>query len=608
VATDPAIVVDDLSFRYLGRKRSALSNVSFAVETGETLLVLGPSGGGKSTLALCLNGLIPHSIGGEMTGRVLIAGQDTRDATVAELSQSVGVVFQDPDSQLCMLRVDDEIAFGLENVRVPSHAMPGRIARALGLVGLAGRERARIDRLSGGTRQRVALAAVLALETRLLVFDEPTSNLDPVGADEVVAAITALRQRGDRTLVIVEHRLDQLISLVDRVLVLDDEGRVAALGTPRDVMREQAPLLERLGVWVPQVVDVARRLAIRGARPEPFPLTVEEAVLAYGPGITTPSRPSLPPDQPACTRHVARDPAIQISHLSHAYGGGVVALRDVSLTVPSGAFVAVVGPNGSGKSTLARHLIGSLRAPAGVVRVRGRDVRSTSAADLARLVGYVFQNPEHQFVARTAFDELAFGLRLRGDAAEQIDEEVGEMLASFGLDQLARANPFSLSHGEKRRLSVATMLILGQDVVVLDEPTFGQDRQNTDALMSRLVRLNQAGRTVVMITHDPRLVAEYADTVIALVDGRIAYHGPTAGAFASGEVARAAKLQPPPVLDLARKLGQLDPSFPPVARVDDFVDALAARLGLGPEQTESRVQSHLPGARAVTALSRRGHA
>jgi energy-coupling factor transport system ATP-binding protein len=613
VIATPAIEVADLSFRYRGRKRPALTGVFFGVRPGETLLILGPSGGGKSTLALCLNGLIPHSVGGELSGQVKVAGRDVASKPVADLARTVGLVFQDPDAQFCMVRVDDELAFGLENLRVPPAEMGPRLRQALATVGLPGTERARIDRLSGGTRQRVALASVLAMEPSILVFDEPTSNLDPAGAEEVFAVIARLKAAGGRTIVLIEHRLDELMGLVDRVLVLGPTGSPLAFGPPAEVLEAHAEELARLGVWVPQVSEAANRLRASGARFTPYPITVEQAAAAFGPLVAAggaaggwerphperphpghPSRVPLPPGGVSlplplgeagrsrvrasldATPSSDAESAIDIRHLSYTFPTGLLALSDVSLSVPRGAFFALVGPNGAGKSTLARHLIGDLRPPRGTVSLLGRDGHALASRDLTRLVGYVFQNPEHQFVARSVFDELAFGLRLQHVPEPVLTERVEQMLADFGLGLLARANPFTLSHGEKRRLSVATALILEPEILVLDEPTFGQDRQNTVALMAKLHALNEAGRTIVLITHDMRLVAEHAQQVAVLIDGKVAAVGGVGALFGDSSLLQRARLVAPPLLRLSRRLAQGSPGFPDRATVGSFVRAVEA--------------------------------
>ncbi len=575
----PIIRVERLSFRYRGRKRPALRELTFDVRPGETLLVLGPSGSGKSTLTLCLNGLIPHSIPGELTGRVEVVGQSVAESSTAAMAQRVGLVFQDPEAQFCLLRVDDEIAFGLENLRVDRAAMPGRIERALDLMHLTSDRRSRIDHLSGGMRQRVALASVLAMEPPVLVFDEPTSNLDPVGVREVFASIAELKRRGDRTIVVVEHRLDELIDLVDRILVLGPEGTLLALGRPEPVLRDHAADLEAFGVWIPQVSEVASRLVRGGVSLNTYPITLDGAFATFSRLLRERAgRP--PPGEPGATsrRSETASPAIEIRRLSHTFPSGRIGLREVDLTVSRGAFFAIVGPNGAGKSTLAMHLIGWIRPPPGAVSVLGHDVRTTPVRELTRLVGYVFQNPEHQFVARTVFDELAFGLRLRGLPEADVRERVEAMLADFGLAALGRANPYTLSHGEKRRLSVATMLILGQPVLILDEPTFGQDRKNTAALMAKLADLNRAGQTILMITHDLRLVAEYAHEAAVLVDGTIVRRGTPGDLFSDIGLLERAHLAVPPLLDLSQRLAGVEPTFPTVATVDRFVAAIASFL------------------------------
>ncbi|MBX6772956.1 MAG: ABC transporter ATP-binding protein [Chloroflexi bacterium] len=601
----PAIVVEDLSFSYPGQVRPVLEHLSFTVAQGETLLILGPSGSGKSTLALCLNGLIPHAIPGEMRGRVLVEGRDTVATPTAELARTVGIVFQDPDSQFCMLRVDDEIAFGLENLNVPRSEMAARIQRALNLVGMTGASRTRIDHLSGGERQRVALAAVLALDPAILVLDEPTSNLDPAGAEDFFATIGRLRARRDRTIIIIEHRLDSVMHLTDRILVLGPGGRRIALGPPTEILSVYGRTLDELGIWIPQVSEVANRLRQAGIHPDPYPVTIAGAVEAFRRIVMeTPGReggahngdalPSLPdavasnalvamqPASPPAGRRMEAPVAVEITGLSYCYPGGARALQEVSLAVPTGAFVAIVGPNGAGKSTLAAHLIGSLPAPRGVVRLFGRDIRAIPSRELPRFVGYVFQNPEHQFVARTVYDELAFGLRVQGRTESEIGRIVQAVLTDFGLQDHAAANPFTLSHGEKRRLSVATMLVLDQPILLLDEPTFGQDRANTRSLMERLVALNRAGRTIIMITHDLRLVAEYAQEVALLVEGTLIFRGRPEHLFARTDLLARGRLTVPPLIQVSRALAAVDPSFPLTATVEDLVRCLCERAGRPP--------------------------
>ncbi|HUX86004.1 MAG TPA: ABC transporter ATP-binding protein [Chloroflexota bacterium] len=582
-----AIRLENVSFRYAGRRLPTLQHLSLTVERGETLLVLGPSGCGKSTLALCLNGLIPHSIAGEMEGQVEVAGHDVAETPVSTLARSVGIVFQDPDSQFCMLRTDDEVAFGLENLAIPPAEMPARIERSLRTVGLGHVSRERIDRLSGGARQRLALACVLALDPSILIFDEPTSNLDPTGAADVFAEIARLKRSGDHTIVIVEHRLDQSVQLADRVLVLGPGGVPVAHGSPLDVFRGNADLLDEYGIWIPQVSELANQLRRHGLSVEPYPITLDQAAAGVarliGPGLG--AKHASPPALAVPTPDYERDPlaqsgmppAVEICQLTYHYSRRKVALDAASLRIPDGSFFAIVGPNGAGKSTLASHLIGTIRPPRGTVRIFGRDIRELSERELTETVGYVFQNPEHQFVAQSVFDELAFGLRIRGLPEAEIRDRVEATLSEFGLASLGRANPFTLSLGEKRRLSVAAMLVLGQRILVLDEPTFGQDRKNTTALLAKLVKLNREGNTIIMITHDVRLVAEYASDVALLVDGKVVTTGPPAQLFDDPSLLSLGHLVPPPILALSRMIAQTDATFPPEATIDAFLTEVLRR-------------------------------
>jgi energy-coupling factor transport system ATP-binding protein len=559
-----AISVEGLSFRYAGRKRPALRDVSFAVPEGETLLVLGPSGCGKSTLALCLNGMIPHVVAGELGGDVRVHGQAVASRPLAETVRQVGIVFQDPEAQLCMLRVDEEIAFGLENLALPSADMPRRIQHALEVTGLECPGSTRIDWLSGGNKQRLALASVLAMEPSVLIFDEPTSNLDPAGARAVFETIARLKAAGRHTIVVVEHRLDQLMHLIDRVVVLGPNGTLLDDGEPHQVLERQSETLDAFGIWKPQVSELADALRLR-----PYPITLPEAEQALA---------GLVAGAPRVTRAMpkaAPGSAVSIRGLSAAYGRGPSVLRDVHSEVPRGDILALVGANGAGKSTLAHHLIATLRAPRGTVFLEDRDIRDISNAHLAQTVGYVFQNPEHQFVARSVFDELAFGPRLRGLAEAEVQVKVEAMLDDFGLLGLAAANPFKLSHGEKRRLSVATMLILNQRILVLDEPTFGQDRRHAASLLDKFQALNASGTTLIIITHDMRLVAEHARHVAVLDAGRILAHSTSDEVFDDETLLAAAHLELPPIRALAQRLFGGHTPLP--STVDEMVNCLAAQ-------------------------------
>jgi len=568
----PAIEVENLTVRYPTRRKPALRGVSFSVEQGESLMLLGPSGGGKSTLALCLNGLIPHSINAEVEGVVRVGGHDTRQAKPGQLSQDVGIVFQDPESQFSTLTVADEVAFGLENLAVLRGLMDPRIDEALGKVGLLDERSRRLDRLSGGQKQRLMLACALAMDTPVLILDEPTSNLDPEATNRFFRTLGGLRD--ERTLILIEHKLDACIHLVDRVLLLDGEGELVADGPPREVFSRYRRQIEQWGIWLPQVTELVLRL--NPASDAMLPLRLDEAVEHFKKRLPyEAASPEEPPGTGPLIAPGAR--AFVLDKLSHTYPNGVKALDEVSLSVPVGDFLALVGPNGSGKTTLAAHLSGILQPEPGRVKLFGFEVTDLSVAELTERVGYVFQNPEHQFVTDRVADELAYSLRARlgraGLASVEVSQRVDELLTLLGLEDLGPANPFTLSQGQKRRLSVGTMLAVGQRLLVLDEPTFGQDRRSSLKLMRTLQDLNRRGVTIVMITHDMRLAADYTRNAALLLDGRLVYHGPTRALFRQDMLLIRAGLWPPELFDLSLELQRWQADFPDLMTVNDFIAA-----------------------------------
>jgi energy-coupling factor transport system ATP-binding protein len=582
---DP-VKLENLRLRYPETGRVVLSGVDLTVRRGEVKLLLGPSGAGKSSLALTLNGLIPHQMEGEIRGSAKINGVETVATTVAALTAQVGLLFQDPEAQIATLKVADEVAFGMENLNAPPPDMPLRVVEALRRVDMAGMEDHGTDALSGGKKQRLALASTLAMGASILVFDEPTANLDPTGTLSFFRLLSRLKSEG-ATILMIEHKLDDLIAEVDSIAVMDFDGNIAADGPPRQVLQEQQSLLETLGVWVPQVTELANALAPCGIVLQPYPLTVDEAVALIGSQVSDAGNQTQMVGQNQESTAAASiessssnaQPAIEIAGLNYTYPGGSTALSDASLTIARGDFCAIVGPNGSGKSTLARHLIGLIKPQAGAVRIMGTDVQSLKSSELNRLVGYVFQNPEHQFVALTVFDELAFSLRARKLPEREVASNVEVLLEEFGLTDYRRINPFKLSQGQKRRLSVATMLSLDPQILILDEPTFGQDLRNAVRIMESLRSLNERGITIVVITHDMKLVAEYAHSVRVLVGGRTVYQGGVRDLFVDNALLEAAHLLAPPLFELSEQIRLTHPNFPLLMTVSEYKEELCARFG-----------------------------
>ncbi|GAA0548946.1 ATP-binding cassette domain-containing protein [Paractinoplanes ferrugineus] len=463
------VVLRGFGWRHAGRRAWAVRDVDLRIEHGERVLLLGPSGAGKSTLLAALAGLLPDD-SGEQAGTVEIDGRSPADAR-----DHVGIVFQDPQTQLVMARSGDDVAFGLENRGVPAGTIWPRVSDALDRVGFPYPITRSTAALSGGEAQRLALAGVLALRPGLLLLDEPTANLDPVGAELVRDAITRARA-DDTTLILVEHRVAEALPLVDRVVVLEAGGGIRADGAPEMVFAAYGDRLADEGVWVP------------GFRV---------------PALKSPA---------AAGNEVLRATEVSVAN----------RLSGVSIGVGEGEVLAVTGPNGAGKSTLALVLGGLLAPSGGQVSAFGdpKPPHKWRAATLTTRIGSVFQNPEHQFVTSRVADELAVGPRRTGRTPAQIKEIVDSLLDRLRLTKLAAANPYTLSGGEARRLSVATALATAPRLLVLDEPTFGQDRRTWIELVTLLATLRDEGHAVVAVTHDDDFVQTLADRTFPLGSSR----------------------------------------------------------------------------------------
>ncbi|CAM3147919.1 ABC transporter ATP-binding protein [Stackebrandtia soli] len=462
----------DFTWRHAGRRDPAVTDVKLRIDHGERVLLLGASGAGKSTVLAAMAGLLAED-SGEQTGHVLVDGADARAAR-----DHIGILFQDPQTQLVMSRCGDDVAFGLENRSVPTEAIWPRVRGALADVGFRYPLDHPTHALSGGEQQRLALAGVLAARPGLLLLDEPTANLDPDGADTIMDGLRRATADRDTTLVIVEHRVALALPLVDRVIALAPGGAILADGPPSTVFADDS--LAGHGIWTPSTTMTPRRAVAIG----PPALTGAGLGLRY-PGAATP------------------------------------ALADVDITLHSGTVTCVEGGNGSGKSTLA-HVLGGLVAPTtGTVTLTGTTTapHRLRAARLAARIGSVFQNPEHQFVTNSVWDELAFGPRAAKLPTMEIERRVGDLLDRLRLGRLAKANPFTLSGGEARRLSVATVLANSPDILILDEPTFGQDRRTWDELIDLLAGLRDDGAAILAVTHDPLVVEALADTRLRLDGG-----------------------------------------------------------------------------------------
>ena len=530
-------------WRYAGRRAPAVRDVTFTIEPGERVLLLGASGAGKSTLLAGIAGLLGGADEGDLTGRILIDG-----APPEEQRGRVGLVMQDPDAGVVLSRVGDDVAFGCENLGIPASEIPARVAAALDAVGLDVALDRATAHLSGGQKQRLAIAGVLAMRPGVLLLDEPTANLDPAGVREVRSAIERAAAVDGSTLIVIEHRTEVWADLMTRVIVVDADGGLLADGTPDEVFAEQGQTLADAGVWVPghaidlPVLDALDPPSVAGTPPWSVAGTADRALSGALPRSLSGALPrslsgavdrSLSGARRAETKRP--DPVLSARELTVSRDGRTSVRTGLSLDVPVAAATVITGPNGVGKSTVALTLAGLLPelrgevvADASLAGRRGVRPSRWSSRELLTRIGTVFQEPEHQFLAQTVRDELAVGPRAAGLSDAEVTRIVDELLERLGLSVLARANPFTLSGGQKRRLSVATVLATAPRVVVLDEPTFGQDRRGWISLVQLLQEEIGRGTSVVAVTHDDA-VARHLGGLHVSLDERGADAGRGAG-------------------------------------------------------------------------------
>jgi energy-coupling factor transport system ATP-binding protein len=543
--------VERLTFRYRSAAEPSLREVAFAAQAGELMLIAGGSGSGKSTLLRCLNGLIPRSYSGDLSGTIAINGHDPAGLGLAKLAQLVGTLLQDCDRQIVASYVERQVAFGPENLGWPRERVRAAVAGTLERLGIAHLRGRETVHLSGGERQKVALAGLLAMDPQIVLLDEPLASLDPASAREALALFRALAD-GGRTVLLVEHRVEDALAIApERTLFLRD-GKQVFLGPSR----------EFLALADPREVKLPAEHALRGAG-DGRELGIGEL---FSP--TPNSDPPAPSSRPA-----PGDTLLELQDVRFAYGDGPEILRGVSLTVREGEVVAIMGPNGAGKSTLMRHAIGLLRPKSGAVRVAGRDARGATVAHLARTVGYVFQNPAHMLFAPTVRDELSFGPRNLGADPAAALAAVPGALAQVGLAGFDERAPLSLSFGQQKRLGIAAVLSMRPRVLVLDEPTAGQDHGSTQALMRTIGALGSIAATV-LITHDVDMAVSYATRVVLMRDGQIEADGPPEQVLADRALTERCRVVPTSLLELNLRLLPRTGRFLPIEGLAAFIAEL----------------------------------
>lgn len=539
------IELKDFSFQYKAQSEPTLKGINLTIYEGEKVLIVGPSGSGKSTIGQCLNGIIPNIYKGMSSGQFLIRGKEAFDLSIYEKSHLVSTVLQDTDGQFIGLSVAEDLAFALENDMVELESMKSRVHTWAERLDLSKLLDHRPQDLSGGQKQRVSLAGVLIDESPILLFDEPLANLDPKSGQDIIDLIDQIHEEQGTTTIIIEHRLeDVLYRPIDRVILIN-QGQVLFNGRPDELLR--TTLLAENGIREPLYLTTLRQL---GQDISKLPnLDKVEKIPLEDLSVEIPT--------PNFEKSAEVEVILELGHLNFAYREGQPILKDLSLTIPKGQRLAIVGKNGAGKSTLAKAICGFIQTE-GTYFSKGEDIKGDSVKERAERVGYVLQNPNQMISSTMVFDEVALGLHLRNVPEDQIESRVHQALKTCGLYEFRKWPISALSYGQKKRVTIASILVLGPEVLVLDEPTAGQDQRNYTEIMDFLDELHQKGHTIVMITHDMQLMLDYSDRAIVVTDGQILADLTPAELLTRPEILRRANLKETSIFALANRLG-VDP-------------------------------------------------
>lgn len=554
----PIISFRNFSFQYRAQKRPTLTDIDLEIYPGERVLIAGPSGSGKSTLAGCINGLNPFSNPGACTGTLTVDGVDAPHSSLFELSTHVGTVLQDPDGQFIGLTVGEDIAFALENSCTPQDEMHAITRHAAELVGIENHLGYAPHELSGGQKQRVSLAGVMVDQVRILLFDEPLANLDPATGKQAIELIDEIQKKTDTTVLIIEHRLEDVLwRNVDRI-VLVNGGTILADLRPDELL--SGSLLAENGIREPLYVTALRYAGV-DITPDKHPAHVDSLVLddtdtqKLRDWFTARPRPAAQPE---------REPLLEVKGLSFGYQKGQQTLRDVSFSIGKGEMVSIVGRNGAGKSTLSKLICGFETPDAGEIFLNGKSLAEENIRRRARHIGYVMQNPNQMISKTMIYDEVALGLQRSGLTEEQIREKVEATLRVCGLYPFRNWPISALSFGQKKRVTIASVLVLDPELILLDEPTAGQDFRHYTDIMEFLRGLNARGVTVVMITHDMHLMLEYTRRALVFCDGRLIADRTAAAVLCDPALVEQAALKETSLYTLANRCG--------IAPAQEFVE------------------------------------
>ncbi|MCD6513845.1 MAG: ATP-binding cassette domain-containing protein [Candidatus Odinarchaeota archaeon] len=579
----------DFSFTYLGRKKPALKNINLKINKGESVAIIGPIGAGKSTLLKALNGLVPYEFPGKREGELYINGIDVSKKTISELAQHVGIVLENPATQTFALTVMEDVAFGPSNLGLDKEEILRRVDFALEATRLKGLERRNPNELSGGQQQSLAIAGIMAMQPDIIALDEPLSMLDPVGKYQVLEVIKSITKQRNMTLIITESGpdIEVIPYFVNRVILMNN-GEVLLDGPTDEVLSNE--LVEKVGVKLPQVTDLAFEMRKRISPNIKVPVTLEEAIeilrsLGMNSNnikVTEKFKNKIDSELKSYKSIITstEKPAILVKNLSFTYEGGVQALKDISLKIMPGEMVGLIGQNGSGKTTLALNIVGLLKSndPNSVVLVDGLDVKTTPLKQIITHVNYVFQNPDNQLFSKTVYEEMAYGPKMLGFPEDVIESRIDEMLKLFGLEDYKEDYIIGLPRNIKTILAIASIFTIKPKHIIIDEPTTGLDSESSKRVMEVLKHLNQQGHTIIIITHDMKLVAEFCKRVIVMYEGRILLDGPTRLVFSRKDVLEKAFIKPPQIAQLGFQfLGDSDNIA--ILTIEEMIEFIEANLG-----------------------------
>ena len=561
-AKTPIISFKNFSFQYRAQKKPTLQDINLDIYPGERVLIAGPSGSGKSTLAACINGLNPFSNPGECTGTLMVDGVDAPHSSIFDLAGHVGTVLQDPDGQFIGLTVGEDIAFSLENNCTPQPEMKAIVQHAAELVGIENHLGFAPHELSGGQKQRVSLAGVMVDDVKILLFDEPLANLDPATGKQAIELIDTIQQKTDTTVLIIEHRLEDVLwRNVDRI-VLVNEGRILADMRPDDLLSDS--LLAENGIREPLYLTAMRYAGI-AVTPEKRPAHIDSVVLDKA---DTARLHSWFQAEPLPAPKPAPEPLLEVRDLCFGYNKGQHTLQNVSFSIGKGEMVSIVGRNGAGKSTLSKLICGFETQDSGEIYLNGKDLKDENIRRRAKHIGYVMQNPNQMISKTMIYDEVAMALQGSGLTEEQIQEKVEDTLKVCGLYPFRKWPVSALSFGQKKRVTIASVLVQDPELILLDEPTAGQDFRHYTDIMEFLQGLNTRGVTVVMITHDMHLMLEYTPRALVFCDGQLIADRSASAVLCDPELIERAALKETSLFTLANRCG--------IAPAEDFVERFIA--------------------------------